>query len=84
MPPGKTAASAVRAVLRDHAADEAHHREFFRWYFARLWRTLGGGGQLLVGRLLPELLWAFLGPDRRLDLNILGSLGRLGWSACFL
>jgi hypothetical protein len=75
VPNDKTVASAVRAVLRDHAADESRHREFFRWYFPLLWNSLDGQEKQLVGRLLPDLLWAFLGPDRRLDLNILSSLG---------
>jgi hypothetical protein len=66
---------AVRQVLRDHAADEGHHREYFRWFFQKLWRVLPEDARRLVGQLLPEFLFAFLGPDRRLDFNILKALG---------
>jgi hypothetical protein len=66
---------AVRQVLRDHAADEGHHREYFCWFFQMLWRVLPDDARQLVGRLLPEFLLAFLGPDRALDLAILKALG---------
>jgi hypothetical protein len=75
VPNDRTVASSVRAVLRDHAADEARHREFFRWYFPKLWEALEEEEQRLVGQLLPEFIWAFLGPDLALDRNILLAVG---------
>lgn len=75
VPKDVTVASAVRAVIRAHASDEAHHREFFRWYLPRLWQELTPPEQEQIGRVLPEMLWAFLGPDEQVDLRILRAVG---------
>lgn len=75
VPKDVTVASAVRAVLRAHASDEARHREFFRWYLPRLWQELAPPEQEQIGRMLPQMLWAFLAPDEQLDLRILRALG---------
>jgi hypothetical protein len=75
IPNDHTVVPAVRAVLRDHASDEAHHREYFRWLFPKIWAALSTEEKVRVGCLLPEFLWAFLGPDRALDFNILRAVG---------
>ena len=65
----------VRAVVADHAADEALHSLYFRGLFPILWQSLGSYEQEEMGQLLPQLVWAFLGPDRRLEYSILRRLG---------
>lgn len=66
---------AVRAVIGDHADDEARHSAFFRWYFDKLWTSLELPQQERAAAVLPRLLWTFLGPDPALDAGVLGSLG---------
>jgi hypothetical protein len=65
----------VRAVIGDHAADESVHSVYFHWYFARLWSSLSPRDKEVVGRILPELVWTFLGPDRACEANVLRELG---------
>lgn len=68
-------ASVVRAVIGDHAADEALHSVYFRNLFPVLWNCLAPYEKEEIGQLLPQLVWAFLGPDRQLDYSILRRLG---------
>lgn len=65
----------VRQVIGDHANDEAMHSVYFRWYFPKLWETLADTEKVTVGKILPELVWVFLGPDREVDRNVLRALG---------
>jgi hypothetical protein len=65
----------VRSVIGDHAADEGVHSVYFHWYFLRLWASLSPRDQALIGRILPELVWTFLGPDRNCEANVLRKLG---------
>ena len=65
----------VRAVISDHAADEALHSAYFRDLFPILWQSLASYEQEEMGQLLPQLVWAFLGPDRQLEYSILRRLG---------
>lgn len=65
----------VRAVVGDHAADEALHSLYFRGLFPILWQSLASHEQEEMGQLLPQLVWAFLGPDRQLEYSILWRLG---------
>lgn len=75
IPDDPTVAPVVRMVIGDHAADEAKHSAFFHWYFPRLWASLSLRSREAVGRLLPRLLWTFLGPDRDFELRVLAALG---------
>lgn len=75
IPDDPTVAPVVRGVIGDHAADEAQHSAFFRWYFPQLWSSLGAREREAVGRLLPRLVWTFLGPDRGYEANVLVALG---------
>ena len=68
-------ATAVRAVIGDHAADEALHSVYFRQLFPLLWHNLSAYEKEEMGRLLPRLVWAFLGPDRQLEYSVLRRLG---------
>jgi hypothetical protein len=67
--------SVVRAVISDHAADEALHSVYFRNLFPLVWKNLSLYDQEEVGQLLPQLVWAFLGPDHQVEYNILKQLG---------
>ncbi len=64
-------AAVVRSVIFDHAADEALHCAYFRGLFPLLWDSLNLVEQESIGRLLPQLVWTFLAPDRELEQNIL-------------
>lgn len=68
-------APGVRAVIGDHANDEATHSVYFKWYFPRLWNATSGEEKLAVGRLLPDLVWAFLSPDYAVERRVLRSVG---------
>lgn len=68
-------APVVRAIIGDHAADEALHGVYFRRLFPILWQSLASYEKSEMGPLLPELVWAFLGPDRQLEYGILRRLG---------
>lgn len=68
-------ATLVREVIGDHAADEARHSVFFKWYFVGLWEKLSAREKELAGRLLPRFVWAFLSPDVECDNSALCALG---------
>lgn len=75
VPSDPRVASVVRDVISDHAADEALHSVYFRDLFPILWHHLSPYEQEEMGQLLPQLVWAFLGPDRQYEYNILRHLG---------
>lgn len=75
VPQDQRVAPAVRAVIGDHAADEALHSAYFRNLFPMLWHGLSLTEREIIGQLLPRLVWAFLGPDRFVEANVLRNLG---------
>lgn len=75
VPRDQQVASVVRAVIGDHAADEALHSVYFRNLFPLLWNNLSPSEQEEIGQLLPQLVWAFLAPDYQVDYRILKQLG---------
>ena len=75
VPQDPQVAPIVRAVIGDHAADEALHSAYFRDLFPILWQSLASYEQEEMGQLLPQLVWAFLEPDRQLEYSILRCLG---------
>ncbi|MBD2666570.1 hypothetical protein B6N60_02889 [Richelia sinica FACHB-800] len=75
VPSDPRVASVVRDVIGDHAADEALHSAYFRNLFPLLWHNLSPYEQEEMGQLLPQLVWAFLGPDRQYEYNLLRHLG---------
>ena len=68
-------ASTVRAIVREHASDEAKHNVLFSALFDLLYPQLDGRTRTLIGPLLPAVIKAFLEPDRlalRSRLTVLG------------
>ena len=55
---------AVRQLLADHADDERRHGALFRDAVVRLWPTIDTDVRRAVGVLIPEMVLAFLEPDR--------------------
>jgi hypothetical protein len=68
-------ASVVRDIIGDHAADEALHSAYFRNLFPLLWNSLSPYEKKEIGQLLPQLVWAFLEPDRQVEYSVLRRLG---------
>lgn len=75
VPRDERVASVVRAIVSDHAADEALHSAYFRNLFPRLWNNLSQSEKEKIGQLLPQMVWAFLQPDYQVDYRILQQLG---------
>ncbi|MFI5911852.1 diiron oxygenase [Dactylosporangium sp. NPDC051541] len=66
---------AVRSVVADHAEDEGRHHVYFRTLLGHLWPALTAEQRRLVGPHLPEMIFAFLEPDRRALAFALRDLG---------
>jgi len=64
LPRDETVQHAVRAVAADHASDEGRHHAYFRAVFEYVWPRLPRHLRRKVGILLPEMILAFLQPDR--------------------
>ncbi len=75
IPDDPQVASVVCAVISDHAADEALHSVYFRNLFPLLWNSLAPVEKEEIGQLLPQLIWAFLEPERQPEYNVLRGLG---------
>ena len=75
IPEDPAVASVVRDVLHDHAIDERVHGAYFHRLFPVMWNTLSSRERDTMGMILPELVWTFLGPDRKLESSILMSFG---------
>jgi hypothetical protein len=71
IPKDMRVAAIVRSVISDHAVDEALHNIYFRGLFPLLWNSLSPVEKEAMGRLLPQLVWAFLSPEKELEQNIL-------------
>lgn len=69
--------SVVREVIDDHARDEAKHSAYFTAVFTELWPRLPVEHRASLGPLLPNIVQAFLSPDRR---TIQAQLAVLGLS----
>jgi hypothetical protein len=65
----------VRAVIGDHADDEALHGAYFNQLFPLLWQSLATYEQEEMVQILPRLVWAFLEPDYQLEYSVLRRLG---------
>lgn len=68
-------APVVRDIIGDHAADEALHSAYFRNLFPVLWHNMSAYDKQEIGKLLPQLVWAFLEPDNQVEYRILRQLG---------
>lgn len=75
VPHDPAVADVVRDVIGDHAADEALHSAYFRKLFPLLWNNLTAYEQEEMGQILPQFVWAFLGPDRQFEYSVLRSMG---------
>ncbi|BAZ49949.1 hypothetical protein NIES4103_25620 [Nostoc sp. NIES-4103] len=75
VPSDPRVAPVVRDVINDHAVDESLHSVYFRHLFPILWHHLSPDEQEKIGQLLPQLVWAFLTPDRQYEYNLLRHLG---------
>ncbi|MEM7717012.1 MAG: diiron oxygenase, partial [Cyanobacteria bacterium P01_A01_bin.68] len=74
VPSDPKVANVVRDVIGDHAADEALHGAYFQALFPLLWQNLSSLEKQEMVRLLPRLVWAFLGPDYDVEYNVLKAL----------
>lgn len=75
VPSDPKVADVVRNVIGDHAADEALHGAYFQGLFPLLWQNISAREKQEMVKLLPRLVWAFLGPDYDVEYNILTALG---------
>ena len=75
VPKDARVALVVRDVIGDHAADEALHSIYFHNFFPLLWNNLSPYDKEEIGLILPQLVWAFLGPDRPVEYSVLRQLG---------
>ena len=57
--------SSVRAMLRDHLADEARHSRYFSEVFHYLWLTLNSRQRTFAARLLRDIIRIFFEADER-------------------
>ena len=64
LPKDDTVQSAVRGVARDHASDEGRHHAYFREILEYFWPRLPRDIRKKIGLLLPDMILAFLRPDR--------------------
>ncbi|MEL7036007.1 MAG: diiron oxygenase [Cyanobacteria bacterium J06592_8] len=65
----------VRAVVADHADDEARHNLYYRRLFPIIWDSLPCYDKEEMGKILPSLVCAFLGPDKEFDYRVLRQIG---------
>jgi P-aminobenzoate N-oxygenase AurF len=66
---------AVRAVILDHARDEAKHHAYFSYIMDRMWGQLTPGEKDVVGPLFATFILAFLSPDLVVELDWLEAGG---------
>ncbi len=65
----------VRAVVKDHADDEGKHHVFYRHLFKRIWESITCYEKEEIGKILPRLVNAFLGPDQDFEYRVLRQVG---------
>jgi hypothetical protein len=53
----------VREVVRDHAHDESRHHAYFAAVLRHIWPQLTDDARREAGRIVPDLITAFLAPD---------------------
>lgn len=63
LPKDDSVQKAVRDVANDHATDEGRHHAYFRKIFEYVWPRLPREMRRKIGRLLPDMILAFLQPD---------------------
>jgi ubiquinone biosynthesis protein len=64
LPKDESVQRAVRDLANDHATDEGRHHAYFRKVFEYVWPRLSREMKRKVGILLPDMILAFLQPDK--------------------
>ena len=64
LPKDESVQRAVRDVAYDHATDEGRHHAYFRKVFEYVWSRLPREMKRKIGILLPDMILAFLQPDK--------------------
>jgi hypothetical protein len=64
LPKDDSVQKAVRDVANDHATDEGRHHAYFRKIFEYVWPRLPREMRRKIGILLPDMILAFLQPDK--------------------
>lgn len=64
LPKDESVQRAVRDLANDHATDEGRHHAYFRKVFKYVWPRLPREMRRKVGVLLPDMILAFLQPDK--------------------
>ena len=75
LPNDKSVDALVRAVIKDHADDEAKHHIFYRHLFGRIWDSITCYEKEEMGKILLRLVNAFLGPDQEFEYRVLRQVG---------
>ena len=63
LPKNSVVVSAVKEVVSDHAEDEGRHHAFYARYLDILCQEISSEDILIMGKLVPEFILAFLMPD---------------------
>lgn len=64
LPKDESVQRAVRDLANDHATDEGRHHAYFRKVFEYVWPRLPRELRRKIGILLPDMILAFLQPDK--------------------
>jgi hypothetical protein len=64
LPKDESVQRAVRDLANDHATDEGRHHAYFRKVFEYVWPRLPREMRRKIGILLPDMILAFLQPDK--------------------
>lgn len=64
LPKDESVQRAVRDLANDHATDEGRHHAYFRKVFECVWPRLSRDVRRRIGILLPDMILAFLQPDK--------------------
>ncbi|HEX7335104.1 MAG TPA: diiron oxygenase [Pyrinomonadaceae bacterium] len=64
LPKDQSVQRAVRDLANDHATDEGRHHAYFRKVFEYVWTRLPRVLRRRIGTLLPDMILAFLQPDK--------------------
>ena len=64
LPKDQSVQRAVRDLANDHATDEGRHHAYFRKVFEYVWPCLPRLMRRRIGTLLPDMILAFLQPDK--------------------
>lgn len=75
VPRDNTVHPVIRAVITDHARDEAKHHACFRQVITMMWQQLDARERDVIGPLFAEFIETFLAPDLGAELSWLRAAG---------